>query len=931
MTLANSAYNGPIEVNGTAASYGGVSGGSSLTTANAYTIEDKISDYLDTGTAGSASVGSVRLKTGNVYVSQSSNSIQRGIDFATAGNTVNVQAGTYVGNPTVNKAVTLLGANAGTAGGASRVAESIVVTNGNQNAVFTVTSSNATIRGFKIEGDDTGVTGGTLSSGEDANVSYGVRATGALSNLTIQDNIITHAAMGFRGDGPTSGTGVFGNAIANNWFDSIGAYDFGYAVSLRTNFYADVTGNKMTRVHSGLQTNNFSLAGPAQWLFQNNTVQAYAAGVWYNLTYSSAVSPSIDGNTFTTATAPNTVSGFAQFNGKSIGIMVVTLQDSVGVGITNNNISGMAYGVTFYNTVTTNTPTIGNTNTINNNGVGVYLTDIMGFNPVGTTVIGGTANNPNGTGTAILDGISAAHFSGNTTGVLVRGTNTNSPNGATLTLSNGTSISGGTTGLQLDGANAKLSGNTLGSTVFSGQSGDYVTLANSAYNGPIEVNGTAASYGGVSGGNSLTTAQAYTIEDKISDYLDTGTAGSANLGFVRLMSDTVPVVSSNPSNTTVTAGASANFSAAASGYLSPTVKWQVSTNGTDWSDISGATSTTYSFTTSAADTNKQYHAIFTNAAGNVTTSAATLTVNTVPVVTTQPSNTTVTAGASASFSAAASSSPAPTVQWQVSTDGTNWSNISGATSTTYSFGTTVADNGKQFRAIFTNSAGSVTSALATLTAVGRSMSVQTTYTTTVFTGLNTGMINLVDVLDALALTLPTTYTATVNWGDGQIDSNIPVAHPNTDGTTVHVLGAHTYASGGTYHPLITLVDAAGASLTTITSNTATLIVGTDVSNKVSITRSSPVKNRSTGFWNQPVTMNNICGVDLTGNLDFVLIGLTPGVTLANATGSTSGGANPYVRFSSTGLKAGKSISLVLNFVVPTTITAYNYTFKTFTD
>ena len=306
-------------------------------------------------------------------------------------------------------------------------------------------------------------------------------------------------------------------------------------------------------------------------------------------------------------------------------------------------------------------------------------------------------------------------------------------------------------------------------------------------------------------------------------------------------------------------------------------------------------------------------------------------MNTVPVVTTQPSNTTVTAGASASFSAAASSSPAPTVQWQVSTDGTNWSNISGATSTTYSFGTTVADNGKQFRAIFTNSAGSVTSALATLTAVGRSMSVQTTYTTTVFTGLNTGMINLVDVLDALALTLPTTYTATVNWGDGQIDSNIPVAHPNTDGTTVHVLGAHTYASGGTYHPLITLVDAAGASLTTITSNTATLIVGTDVSNKVSITRSSPVKNRSTGFWNQTVTMNNICGVDLTGNLDFVLIGLTPGVTLANATGSTSGGANPYVRFSSTGLKAGKSISLVLNFVVPTTITAYNYTFKTFTD
>jgi hypothetical protein len=411
----------------------------------------------------------------------------------------------------------------------------------------------------------------------------------------------------------------------------------------------------------------------------------------------------------------------------------------------------------------------------------------------------------------------------------------------------------------------------------------------------------------------------------------TNAAGNVTTSAATLTVNTVPVVSTQPSNTTVTAGTNASFSAAATGSPTPTVQWKVSTDGINWTNISGATSATYSFTTSAADTSKQYHAVFTNVAGNVTTSAATLTVNTVPVVTTQPSNTTVTAGASVSFSAAASGSPAPTVQWQVSTDGTNWSNISGATSTTYSFGTTVADNGKQFRAIFTNSVGSVTSALATLTAVGRSMSVQTTYTTTVFTGLNTGTIKLVDVLDVFALTLPTTYTATVNWGDGQIDSNIPVAHPNTDGTTVHVLRAHTYASGGTYRPLITLVDAAGASLTTITSNTATLIVGTDVSNKVSMTRSSPVKNRTTGFWAQTVTMNNISGVDLTGNLDLVLIGLTPGVTLSNATGSLSGGTNPYVRFSTTGLKAGRSVSLVLNFVLPTTITAYNYTFKTFTN
>ena len=150
----------------------------------------------------------------------------------------------------------------------------------------------------------------------------------------------------------------------------------------------------------------------------------------------------------------------------------------------------------------------------------------------------------------------------------------------------------------------------------------------------------------------------------------------------------------------------------------------------------------------------------------------------------------------------------------------------------------------------------------------RPFSLGVTYSTTVFTGLNTGTINLVDIVDSLGVTLPTTYTATINWGDGRTDSNVAVAHPNTDGTTVHVVASHTYTAGGTYRPIITLVDTAGSTLITVTANTATLIVGIDVSNKVSVTRSSPVKNRTTGFWAQTVTMNNISGVDLTGNVDW---------------------------------------------------------------
>ena len=120
--------------------------------------------------------------------------------------------------------------------------------------MVSLTSGSVIIDGFTIDGDDPGVDGGhLLTSGDDANVNYGIRPSAGFSNLTVQNNIITHAAIGFRGDGCGSS-----NLITRNWFDSIGAYDFGYAVSLRTNFYADVTNNLMTRVQSGLHTNSFS-------------------------------------------------------------------------------------------------------------------------------------------------------------------------------------------------------------------------------------------------------------------------------------------------------------------------------------------------------------------------------------------------------------------------------------------------------------------------------------------------------------------------------------------------------------------------------------------------------------------------------------------------------------------------------------------------
>jgi hypothetical protein len=189
----------------------------------------------------------------------------------------------------------------------------------------------------------------------------------------------------------------------------------------------------------------------------------------------------------------------------------------------------------------------------------------------------------------------------------------------------------------------------------------------------------------------------------------TNTLGSVTSSIATLTVNTAPMVTTQPVNQSANAGQTAAFTAAASGNPTPTVQWQVSANGTNWTNIAGATSTTYSFTVQVADNDKQYRAVFTNIVGSTNSNAAILTVYFAPTVTTHPSNQTVNAGATATFSAAASGNPIPTIQWQVSSNGTDWTNIAGATSTTYSFTAQSTDHNKHYRAVFTNPSGSATS------------------------------------------------------------------------------------------------------------------------------------------------------------------------------------------------------------------------------
>ena len=87
-----------------------------------------------------------------------------------------------------------------------------------------------------------------------------------------------------------------------------------------------------------------------------------------------------------------------------------------------------------------------------------------------------------------------------------------------------------------------------------------------------------------------------------------------------------------------------------------------------------------------------------------------------PAVTAQPTNQTVLIGNSVTYTAVATGNPAPTVQWQYSTDGgTTYTLITGATGTTYTFVPTLIENGYLYQAVFTSAAGITATSAVTLT------------------------------------------------------------------------------------------------------------------------------------------------------------------------------------------------------------------------
>src|SRR5205814_10225104 len=130
--------------------------------------------------------------------------------------------------------------------------------------------------------------------------------------------------------------------------------------------------------------------------------------------------------------------------------------------------------------------------------------------------------------------------------------------------------------------------------------------------------------------------------------------GSVTTSAAPLTVNVPPIVTANPSGQTGCTGTTVTFIVAGSGTPVPTYQWR--RGGVN---INGATGTSVAIGPLSAADAGAYDCVLTNACGSTPSSAASLTVNMAPTVTTNPSNREVCAGGSTSFSAAGNATPAP--------------------------------------------------------------------------------------------------------------------------------------------------------------------------------------------------------------------------------------------------------------------------------
>jgi alpha-tubulin suppressor-like RCC1 family protein len=179
---------------------------------------------------------------------------------------------------------------------------------------------------------------------------------------------------------------------------------------------------------------------------------------------------------------------------------------------------------------------------------------------------------------------------------------------------------------------------------------------------------------------------------------------------ILLMGCRAPQLLRQPANTTAVAGNTAVLYAAAKGR---DLHYQWQFNGVD---LPGAKSGYLRFISVQPTNAGNYVLIITNSFGSVTSAVATLTVNLPPIITGQPQNQTVIVSNTVSFVVSVDGTPPLNCRWYrngfVLADG---GRISGSGTTNLVISNVQSSDALNYTVVITNSFGTVTSAVATLT------------------------------------------------------------------------------------------------------------------------------------------------------------------------------------------------------------------------
>jgi len=180
-----------------------------------------------------------------------------------------------------------------------------------------------------------------------------------------------------------------------------------------------------------------------------------------------------------------------------------------------------------------------------------------------------------------------------------------------------------------------------------------------------------------------------------------------------------PSITAHPVSTAITSGQTATLTVAATGSVPLTYQWYQGAVGTTTTPV-GTNSA--SFTTPALTATTTYWVRVSNAAGNVNSSLATVSMAEAPAISTQPASSVIVSGQTATLSVVATGTAPLTYQWYQGAIGTTTTPVG---TNSASFTTPALSASTSYWVRVSNAAGSVNSSLATVSmAVAPAISTQ---------------------------------------------------------------------------------------------------------------------------------------------------------------------------------------------------------------